>query len=84
MSYKSGVKRKKQRKVNRPLAGEAVKHQNPSASSSEHISVAVAKQKAPAAVTSVSYQGVQSELKRGSIIAGSIFGVLVILYLLLR
>ncbi len=83
MSYKSGVKRKKQRKVNRPLAGEAVKHQNPSPSSSEHISM-TAKHKATVVVKSVSYQGVLPELKRSGIIAGSIFLALVILYLLLR
>ncbi len=83
MSYKSGVKRKKQRKVNRPLAGEAVKHQNTSLSSSEHISMA-AKPKATVAVKSVSYQGVRQELKRSGIISGIIFVVLVILYLLLQ
>ncbi len=83
MSHKSSVKRKKQRKANPPLAGESVKHQNLSLSSSEHISMA-AKPKATVAVKSVSYQGVRQELKRSGIIAGIIFLALVILYLLLR
>ncbi len=84
MSRKSGTKSKKRKQVRTTLAREAVKPRSPSVSSSEQVSAAAAKQKVPAAMKSISYQGVLPELKRGSIIAGIIFGVLVILYLLLR
>ncbi len=80
--HKNTVKHKRRRKAN-PVAREAGQHPKPLLSSSERASIAN-KSKVTIAKMGVSHQYVWQELKRTGIIAGIIFVVLVILYLLLR